>query len=193
MSDPQVQDLTILTGIVSSLTPKLELMLDCVCQTLEANGRATCCCCVYPGQEVPWDYCGKDTYTTQTTEGETIRIPCEGMAYVNVKRIYPSKSFPWEDQEADPCKAYTQVADVRVGVLRCAPTISDNGNLPPCEDLTSAAAGLLVDQAIVTTAIRCCYLKELPCDNYDIKVGGWRMLGPQGGCIGGELNLFVSL
>lgn len=122
--------------------------------------------------EVAWDSC------------------CNGMVAVVPGRIYPTRQFPAEDitPESIYCGSLA-VWDLSVVVLRCAPTLDNQGNPPSPEALQASAVEALDDAQAVFRALQCW------CGNYSesaiIRDTAW--VGPEGGCVGSITSLLVEL
>jgi hypothetical protein len=124
---------------------------------------------VWPGQ-VAWDSCCDGQVWTRLLSLESLTLPKLGAKYT------------------DPC-GLSWTATVGVGVLRCAATVTDQGELPPDATLTAEALQVTADEAALCKAIYCCDV--LPFDK--LKVVRWDALGPEGGCAGGEWMLTMQV
>lgn len=155
--------------------------LDCVCEALtEAMPLDPCACppcrCVDFEQNdvVAWDHC------------------CDGgQLYIAWERSAPYGTFPsLPDQTQTPCQPEIVLSFV-IGIIRCAPTMDDNGNAPSCERKDEAARLSLIDAWVIVNAISCC----LAADSEDC--GSLYLLGEQrpvgdGGCQGSEIRFQVQ-
>ncbi|RPK58364.1 hypothetical protein EES44_24270 [Streptomyces sp. ADI96-15] len=171
-----------------------EVVLACVCAALQdtadqVDGQPGCPCraCVVPGA-VAWDSCDD---------------PCGGKGdggqlSVNVVRMFPTNPFPTEDrsvQGARNCQPPTTTAvELAVTLLRCAPTVTELGCPPSCEELGDAARILHVDAVTVFNALYCC----LPGTGGGRRgrkfvMGQQRTIGPEGGCVGVEQRVIVAM
>lgn len=150
-------------------------LLECACAEVTVNGQGEPCFCgLWPGNNVSWDYCG-----------ECSRGKC-GMVYLNHLSTFPSESFP--NVGVDSKCTVPLVHELELGVVRCMPTMDNDGDLPDPADITSAALGLFMDQEALYSAIKC-------CDTVfrDLSVSRWSSIGPQGGCVGGSWAFTVGL
>lgn len=137
--------------------------------------------CVVPG-EVAWDGCD-----------------C-GMLAVAIRRWGLSDDFPQNGigegtQRATPCDAPWLVAELRIQVVRCAPSPDGTALLTvPCSDL-DAAAEVLTSDAYITLTEVISTLCELRADEQilDYVLGTQETIGPAGGCVGSELVAFVAV
>lgn len=155
------------------LTRLTQELLDCACSSLE---KTQCGC---PSRAfvavgtVAWDSC------------------CDGgQLWVAVDRIFPYGQFPGPISGALNC-APPLAADIVIGILRCAPTLNDQGEAPTAEALSLSAAAVLEDAYTLETGILCCLAEHARARPF--VVGNQRPLGPTGGCVGMELRLTVAL
>ncbi|MDX2643482.1 hypothetical protein PV341_07815 [Streptomyces sp. PA03-1a] len=173
-----------------------ESVLACVCAALETTaaeiegqpGCPDCGACVVPGSPA-WDRC--DDPCSEATTG--------GQLSVNVARIYPSTTFPAEDREVRGLRGCTPppttAVELVVTLLRCAPTLHENGCPPSCDELADAARILHIDQVTVYNAMLCCLPGTEPGRRRGRKfvLGASRTVGPEGGCVGFEQRVTVAL
>jgi hypothetical protein len=141
-------------------------------------------CYLVPTQQIPWDNCG---------------CPDGGQLALAIQNVYGSNRFPTPaDAAADwsKCGPRWQVAQVLVSVVRCVPTMDDQGQPPSCDAELLAALGLESDRQLVRQAIACC-LENLKT-NQPQAIGGWALgpspvVGELGGCAGVETTFYVSM
>ncbi|WP_369387925.1 hypothetical protein AB5J72_10175 [Streptomyces sp. CG1] len=174
-----------------------EAVLGCVCAALDATaedverqpgcpGRA----CVVPGAAA-WDSCDDPCGSSDGAGGQLT---------VNVARVYPSNlnSFPSQEQPVLGVHGCTPpsitAVELVITLLRCAPTMSEDGCPPSCEELSSASRILHVDTVTVGNALLCC-LPQTGTGRRGRKfvIGGQRTIGPEGGCVGLEQRVIVAL
>lgn len=124
---------------------------------------------------------------------------CGGQLSVTWTRMYLSDRFPTDLAGADvlrasPCDSAYLVVDVTAQVLRCAPSPAD-GQLTVSGDALDAAAQVLADDAAVTLDAAACRLAELVDTGTisDYQVRSQTAVGPQGACVGTELNLVLAV
>ncbi|WP_284576854.1 hypothetical protein [Streptomyces sp. 2P-4] len=188
-----------------SLTPLAindvaEAVLACVCTALDAAavdvegqpGCPDCRACLVPGQPA-WDSC---------------EDPCSddeagGQLSVSVVRTYPTslEEFPSPMGEkrlvqgVRGCTPPSVIAvELLVTLLRCAPTMDENGCPPSCEELSRAARVLHVDMVTVQNALLCCLPGTSTRPRGRIfSLGQQRAVGPDGGCVGVEQRVTVAL
>jgi hypothetical protein len=184
-----------------------DAVLGCVCAALqetaeEIEGQPGCPCrsCIVPGTPA-WDSC--DDPCNQTPDGAA-----GGQLTVNVVRLYSSSDFPNPDRgngdraasSAHPmagrrCAPPVPAAvELKVTLLRCAPTSDASGCPPTCDALGEAAEILHTDMTTVYNALLCC----LPTTSTRRKgrqssLGQMRTIGPEGMCVGLEVPVIIAL
>lgn len=132
---------------------------------------------VVPGA-IPWDACD-----------------C-GMLAVSVGPIYLSDTFP-EPMEAvisSACSAAWEVAEIVFQVIRCAPQ-PEGQNLYPSVAVQTAAAQLMDIDGAELVKYAAQKLCEMMRDDeiVDHLIGTATPQGPEGGCVGYQLNVLVGL
>ena len=147
-------------------------ILDCVCSSLEKTSCGCPCNAFVAAGAVAWDSC------------------CDGgQMWVGIERVYATGAFP------SPASVITcspqLAADLVVGILRCAPTLNDQGEAPSPERLTESAAQVYEDAYAVVQGVLCCLVPTSKARPF--VMGIQRPVGPQGGCCGSELRLTVAL
>lgn len=173
-----------------------EAVVGCVCAALartalDVEGQPGCPCraCVVPGQPA-WDSCDDPC----GGKGES------GQLTVSVARIYGSSDaeFPSESRVVQGVRGCMPppitALELVVTLLRCAPTFSEDGCPPSCEELNKSAQILHVDMVTVFNALLCC----LPGTQQSRRgrrfvMGVQKVLGPEGGCVGLEQRVTVAL
>lgn len=137
-------------------------------------------CLLVPTQTIPWDNCD-----------------CGGQVALAIQSVYGSQKFPIPaDATRDwaPCGPPWQVVQVLVSVVRCVPTMDDQGQPPSCEAELAAALTLEHDRMAVRQALACC-LEQLRAQ---ARIGGWALnpsitVGELGGCAGVETTVLLSI
>jgi hypothetical protein len=155
--------------------PLATQLASCLCAELTAaGGPEPCFCGVLAGDSVAFDYCS----------------PCEGnacgMAWVRLAAVAPLQSAVGNTIAIGRCSP-SLVATFEVGVLRCAPTLTEDGGLPSMADQLDAAELQASDMAAAGRAAACCFT-----DGRLVIVGAWTPVGPQGGCLGGSWTVTVG-
>lgn len=137
-------------------------------------------CLLLPTISIPWDNCYGDC----------------GQVALAIQSVYGSWRFPTAAEAKDwqPCGPEYQVIQAIVQVVRCVPTMDDQGNPPPCADSLAAAITLENDRTAVRQALACC-LNDLKSGN---RISGWSLqpsitVGEQGGCAGVETPFLFGL
>lgn len=140
---------------------------QCLCEEIESrNLPAVCFCGVVPGAETILDF----------SQG--------GQAWVRLQTAFPSRTFPEQDQTLRSCQAglaYT----VEIGIVRCAPMMSDDGEPPTLEEQFEATRLQLADMEAMRAALQCCLRKK------DSLLGAYIPIGPEGGALGGAWTVYV--
>jgi hypothetical protein len=136
--------------------------------------------CVVPGRELTWDDCD-----------------C-GLLGVNIVTAYPSENFPFQlggNGPSTSCSVPWLVVHYAVTILRCTPTMGDDGKPPPCDALAAAARIDFADRTAIWRGVAC-YLAT------PVNSGGvvrphllqeQLSIGEQGACSGSELHVLVGL
>lgn len=151
-------------------------LVECVCTHLEHAGSGpTCWCGLYPGVAVSWEGCG-----------ECGNGAC-GMGYVRPGRVFPYATFPSAVLDASCVKPIAY--QFEVGVLRCFPTMNDQGEFPPAEEITEVTNKVTQDAWALHRAIRCCKDDDF---RGTVTIQEWTPIGPAGGCVGGFWTIYVD-
>lgn len=108
-------------------------------------------------------------------------ICCDGTAFVRVDGIDPSTNFPDPDTAASPCQPQAWALRMEVGVLRCIP-VGDINAGPTLAQWAASQAQAMADANILFGAA-CCFTDWQTSHSLRTLTGGWRILGPQGGCM----------
>jgi hypothetical protein len=146
----------------------------CFCARLDELGAPVCSCTLIRGVQALPDSCG--------CSGDAC-----GRAWVRLDRIYPSNSFPIQDNTPENCtKAYAAV--IELGVLRCVPTLGPQGRLPTAVEDTQAALDALRDADAMLHTFQCCEtIQGLPA------VAGLYLPRDAGDCGGGSWTITLQL
>lgn len=172
------------------LGPIMLHLLDCAEQSMiEANtpvGRAH----LVAGLDAVWDDCCE---SDEDTPGGTL--------WVRVIEQYPtagqSSPYPQRDTSPRSCHPFMYSVQLAVGVVRCTPTVDDNGVAPSPTAISLSALEMTRDRANLEAAIRCCFAdpETLPMGMEEGKVilFGWNPVGANGGCAGGEWTLYLAM
>lgn len=169
-----------------------EVVLACLCAELNAtahvvDGQPGCPerACVVPGVAA-WDDC----------DGSCQGLGNCGQLTVNVARIYPTSNFPAADNTVLGLRGCTPptttAAEFVITLLRCTPTLDDQGCPPSCEAMAASAKVLYTDMAIVSNALVCRLPGTGPRGRRFV-LGQSKILGPDGGCVGVEQRVTVAV
>lgn len=158
------------------------LMLQAVCVALNDDAGAQPCpprSGVLVG-DVAWDDC------------------CNGQLWVRVTRVFQSSTFPQEDISAQPCGG-PYAAQFELGLLRCAPTITENG-APSVEALEASAQMTYYEAELLRRTVACSltdwrksYLDPVFKAVTNGEVIDVSFIGAEGGCIGSQVTFVVGL
>lgn len=159
------------------LNDLLTEVLACACETLNA-GESDCeCPCrlfVVAGPPV-WD----------------LEACCsDGQLSANIERIYTFGNFPVQATGVNLCQAPLAV-DIAVTLLRCFPTIKDDGSSPSSTEIESASQAVYRDMYLLVNGLLCCLQRQGRRRKFIFR--GARVVGPQGGCIGTELTFTIEI
>lgn len=131
---------------------------------------------VTAGAEVAWDHC------------------CDGQLTVLVTRIFGSTRFP-SDAAAEPvqCALPTTAIEMSVTMLRCVPSLNDDGTPPTVEDMTTSAQQILGESRAIWKGVLCFLFEGISTNRFDAVVRGQEFPGPSGGFGGSQLNITIGL
>lgn len=132
--------------------------------------------CVLPGAEVAWDDCD-----------------CGGQLGVVIPRRYASNNFPNEAVVVRDCENAIVVAQLVMNLSRCAPSSSDDGSPPSCNDLMETARRQEQDAFVVRSTAQCILESlERTSDLCNFSITEHVSVGPSGGCYATELKINVG-
>lgn len=132
--------------------------------------------------------------------GEIAWDECDcGLLAISVRRWWLSDDFP-EGQFAQsivrssPCNLPWMIGEFRIQVIRCAPNPQGNMLSVPPGELDTAAEVLIADAHVTinTTTSVLCDLKDTD-QIIDYTIGETDTQGPNGGCVGSELIVFIAV
>lgn len=184
-----MRDLTLLDDAAT-------VLLGCVCEHLQqaheqhpTHPGCPCITCVTPGKPA-WDSC-----CDCLPDGQH-----GGQLTVHVEQVWPYQEWPDPATGRDMHKCAPAgmglAADLVVTLLRCTPTVSDQGFPPGCDQLQESARVTHVDQMVVAAAVTCCFPEALPArrgKRRRVLLRESRVVGPEGGCVGSETRVTVDL
>lgn len=138
-------------------------LASCLCREIEEQAEAglvqpVCSCMILPGNEVPFDYCE------------------DGQAWARLVSIVPVEG----DRIPQACVAQWDIT-IEVGILRCAPMLGEDGELPPLSENIDSATAQIADLGIMHKVLTCCQMEGAP----PVTLREYVPVGPDGGCLGG--------
>lgn len=174
--------MTVTINLSQGFAPIVTGIGACVIEGLDqtpagAPGRQ---CLLLPTQSIPWDNCD-----------------CDGQVAFAIQSVYGSDRFPVPadaTKDWSPCGPRWQVAQVVVSIVRCVPTMDEQGHPPSCPAELTAALILEDDRTAVRQALACC-LDDLKTAS---TIGAWALnptvtVGELGGCAGVETTFLVGV
>lgn len=155
------------------LGPILNRLLNAVEQALIDCGRPACRVFLDSSGAPAWDIC------CECGDGTS------GQLWVSVYEINHLNTT-----NAGTMRCISQFeAQVNVGLLRCAWVQDENGNPPDADAVSLQTLGVLRDRVLINQAIICEFGQTLDVDQWTL--GAWTSLGPEGGCVGGQVSLTI--
>lgn len=161
----------------------LNQTLACACQILDTG------LCDEPGSKCG---CPCRAFITAGTPVWDLEACCgDGQLAVWSTDIFAFNTFPNRSTGPATC-SLDLAASVSVQLLRCWPAnVKDDGSAPTAAEIQKASEQAYRDQFLLTWGVICC-LKQ-----YDKKrqfvINGSRIIGPQGGCIGVQVDFTVEI
>ena len=120
--------------------------------------------------------------------GELAWDECCGVLAAAPLRTFKSATFPQPVADVTSCDSSTLCVDIAIILLRCAPTIDENGNLPSVEDMSAAFSAASMDAAVVFNAV----VGDLP-EGWERANVEQTFQGAEGGCIAIDTRLTIGL
>lgn len=118
-----------------------------------------------------------------------------GMLAVSVAQVYPSEDFPFpQATRVGACDAPWEVGEIVIQIIRCAPNPEGQNLYPSVEAQDASAQEVRRDayQVLLAASRELCEMNDAR-DISDFVVRPQPTQGPQGGCVGTELRVLVSL
>jgi len=162
----------------NDILPVMESMLACLCDALaSAPGGLPCACQLLPGDQVPFDYC--DCTNPEYGCGQAwVRLDQSVAAASIYNSVYARKAI-----NTSRCVGL-MAHRLQIGVTRCAPGMTAEGNPPETWQYHDAVTQQLGDFAAMRRALDCC----LPLDKRrDWLFERYQPVGPMGNCVGGYI------
>lgn len=160
--------------MADSLSVAMDSLLSCVCEALENIGRPTCDCGLTIGvpAQGPAGCCECDTGVGGHVSGF-------------LERVYPADATTYEQvTRREDCRPGATAADISLVVVRCYPSMDDQGNMPTLETTTEFAHNLNTDMTAVWSGLKCCGTQLVIRDS---AIQG----DPEGGCSGFAIRVSV--
>lgn len=111
---------------------------------------------------------------------------CDGQVWVRLASLGVNASNdPVRRSGMDTCAVPHFLANVELGVQRCAATMDSQGN-PPSGELISADGRQSIDDMAALLSV-------LRCDENVRSVTTWQPSGPEGGCHGGSWSFTMRI
>lgn len=114
----------------------------------------------------------------------------DGQLTVSLDRIYPFGNFPAQNSSVNLCQTPLAM-DFAVTLLRCYPTMDEQGSAPTHLELQAAGEQLTRDHYILLVNLLCCLAAKKRRQKFVFL--GSKFVGPQGGCAGVEIRMAVEL
>ena len=167
--------------------PLAEALLACLCEAVQEQANPPQNCCLRVGTEVAADM---DVFRD---------LCCEGLAYVALGDQWVSvNSFPEQDivrQANTQCGIGAWAVELKVGIMRCVPT-GTNNEMPTCTEWTAAAINNIADAKSLRRAACCfiAYLREAPLlEGLSVVVNRQIQAPVQGGCTERSMSISVQI
>lgn len=166
-------------GILNQI---LNEILVCACNVLDhgladaAAGKCGCPCRAFVTAGTPvWDAesCCSD-----------------GQLAVFVRDVYPFINFPSRGNDANICSP-SLAANITVQLLRCWPSMGEDGSAPTSPQIQTASNDIYRDLYLLTWGLVCCLKQHGRSRKFALTSS--RIAGPQGGCVGAEVEFVVEL
>jgi hypothetical protein len=152
--------------------PAVTALISCLCEEMVKAGLGPLCLCgPLPGSDISLDY------------------GTEGMAWVRVASAWPSSSFPSQDPGGRGSCTAPLAIQLEVGAARCAPSPSEDGDLPTMAEQFEATRLQMADMAAMRRAIQCCQVAD---SHRQMTLGAYTPNGPTGGVLWGTWAVFVE-
>jgi hypothetical protein len=166
---------------ISQLSAEL---LNCLCTAVESNPSPPTHCCYRVGTEPIHDI----NLETQ------VDLCCEGLAYVLLRDVYPSsESFPENDivrQIQGGCAWPAWAVGLRIGIVRCAPEVSD------CDVNNEAFIQNIYDVQSINDAV-CCFREFIRTSElfagFNLVIERQTQGSTSGGCTERYVNLVAQI
>ena len=158
------------------LTDLQNQLLACACDCLNQRSSCPCPCRTFISAGPPvWD----------------LEACCsDGQLTIHTDRLYVHGNFPSEQGLVNVCVA-PLAAEMTITLLRCFPSVKDDGRAPTHDELGAASERIYEDLYVLTRCI-ICNLSSRGRSQKSVFRGS-RIVGPNGGCVGVELKFVIEL
>lgn len=112
-----------------------------------------------------------------------------GQLVVAPERIYRSSIFPTEDSSIEQCYAGTIAVTLVCSLVRCVPTLDNNGRAPSAGSLAAAHKSVLDDAAVIWRAVNLPVLD----DEQERALVAQDFVGGEGGAIAIETRWTIGV
>lgn len=126
------------------------------------------------------------------SDGPLVAWDCEQVVVTAETMTGHAGDVSVEDQSPIGCLVM-RAALLGVWVVRCAPTMDDDGDPPSAAAIDTNAAVMLQDPLMVANALVAAYRAGTLSHCHGISLQGWQGIGPEGGLTGGVLRLRIDL
>lgn len=120
--------------------------------------------------------------------GELAWDECCGILAAAPLRVFKSAQFPTPVVDTTNCDSSLLCVEITIILLRCAPSLDDQGNVPSVEDMSTSFASTANDAAVILNAM----MAEMPL--------GWERAsleqtfqGAEGGCVAVDTRMTIGL
>lgn len=113
----------------------------------------------------------------------------EGQVTAQVLRTFGIAGSIAQETVAPLDATFRRGAELAVEVVRCTPTLGDDGNPPTAAALEASAVTLLRDAQMMTNAVLDAQASGLLPGCGGVAIMGWSSVGPDGALLGGTLVL----
>ncbi|MFZ4431559.1 MAG: hypothetical protein ACOYOQ_00030 [Microthrixaceae bacterium] len=123
---------------------------------------------------------------------------CDGLLAVELSEFYYSgDQWPYQGTARPgvlgPMDSDVWTANWAVSIVRCLPSVDEDGRAPTPEQLRLSAHNLMADTRTVFNAISCARSRWFDTIGAAFLPGPWRPLNREGGCGGFQFNVYTKL
>lgn len=156
-------------------------ILVCSCEILQAG-------CGEPGSPCG---CPCRTFVSAGPPVADLVSCCNGgQLSIYARDLFPFSNFPSRGGDVNICTP-SLAANVTVQLLRCWPTMKEDGSAPSAAELQAASEGIYRDQYLLTWGLICCL--KVAARKRKFVLNGSRIGNPQGGCVSIDVDLTIEI